>query len=126
VQGSYVSNPYRNSSHGADVCNAVGDFSTHNDVGSYFTELEISCLIFSALVHDLGLPGLNNAFVVATNSTEALLDIDQSVLENFHTALFFKIPPKSNSKILQNLGEKDFFFFRKKASYQFYSRYRFE
>jgi len=64
-------------------------------------------MIISALVHDVGHPGFNNAFLVATKSTEALLcknfyswetliklDNDQSVLENLHTAYFFKIMQK--------------------------------
>jgi len=40
-------------------------------------------------------------------------DNDQSVLENFHTAAFYKILQKSSSNILQNLSEKDYKYFRK-------------
>jgi len=109
----YFPNAYHNSIHGADVCNAVGYFLAQPEFGGKFSQLEIACTLISALVHDVGHPGLNNAFLVATMSTEALLYNDQSVLENFHTASFYKILQKSSSNILQNLSEKDYKYFRK-------------
>ena len=62
----YVSrNPYHNAVHAADVANAVC-FFINNGLGSHLSNLEISSLILSALAHDIGHPGLNNAFLVAT------------------------------------------------------------
>jgi len=113
VSDSYLNNPYHNSIHGADVVNSVGYFLLQEDFGKNFSEFEKSCLIISALVHDLGHPGVNNAFLIATKSREALIYNDQSVLENFHVASFFKILQKSESNILKNLHEKDYKLFRK-------------
>lgn len=73
VSDSYLNNPYHNSIHGADVVNSVGYFLLQEDFGKNFSEFEKSCLIISALVHDLGHPGVNNAFLIATKSREALI-----------------------------------------------------
>ena len=113
VSEGYLPNPYHNSIHGADVANSVGYFLSNQEFGAHFNQLETSCLILAALVHDVGHPGFNNAFLIATKSTEALLYNDQSVLENLHTAYFFKILQKPSSNILQNLDEKDYKYFRK-------------
>jgi len=113
VSEGYLPNPYHNSIHGADVANSIGYFLSNPEFGGHFNQLETSCLILAALVHDVGHPGFNNAFLIATKSTEALLYNDQSVLENLHTAYFFKILQKPSSNILQNLDEKDYKYFRK-------------
>lgn len=95
VSDAYLPNPYHNSIHGADVSNALGYFLVHNEFGGHFSELEKSCLLVSGLVHDLGHPGkcmsqlhllilfagLNNAFLVATRSTEALICNDWSLYD---------------------------------------------
>ena len=99
VSEGYLPNPYHNSIHGADVANSVGYFLSNQEFGAHFSQLETSCLILAALVHDVGHPGFNNAFLIATKSTEALLYNDQSVLENLHTAYFFKILQKVFLKV---------------------------
>ncbi|RKP04080.1 hypothetical protein CXG81DRAFT_8704 [Caulochytrium protostelioides] len=50
------------------------------------TAKELFCLLFSALVHDYDHPGVNNNFLIQTNSPMALLYNDRSVLENHHVA----------------------------------------
>ena len=57
VQNGYRRNPYHNALHGADVANSVAFFAT-NGLQEYYNDLEISCLIISALVHDIGHPGI--------------------------------------------------------------------
>jgi hypothetical protein len=124
VSDSYLPNPYHNSIHGADVANASAYFISSINTQNNFTELEVSCLLISALVHDLGHPGVNNPFLVATKSREAMiciilsfssnsLDNDQSVLENFHIASFYKVLQKKGSNILSGLTEKDYKQYRK-------------
>jgi len=113
VGDGYKRNPYHNSVHGADVANGCGYILENNNFKDHYNELEISCVIISALVHDLGHPGVNNAFLVASNSQEAIIYNDQSVLENFHASAFFNILKKSDCNILNNLQDKDYRFFRK-------------
>jgi hypothetical protein len=48
-------------------------------------------LIISAIGHDVGHPGVNNAFLVALNAPLAQLYNDRSVLESFHCAAYSQI-----------------------------------
>ncbi|KEP67612.1 UNVERIFIED_CONTAM: 3'5'-cyclic nucleotide phosphodiesterase domain-containing protein [Hammondia hammondi] len=47
-------------------------------------------LCFAALGHDVGHPGYNNAFLVATNQPIALVYNDHAVLENYHAYITFR------------------------------------
>lgn len=47
-------------------------------------------MCIAALGHDVGHPGLNNAFLVSTNQPIALVYNDNAVLENYHAYLTFK------------------------------------
>ncbi len=58
VSEGYLPNPYHNSTHGVDVGNAAGYFISHQEFGSQFSQLEIACLLISALAHDVGHPGI--------------------------------------------------------------------
>jgi hypothetical protein len=48
-------------------------------------------LLIAAIGHDVGHPGVNNAFLVALNSPLAQLYNDRSVLESFHCAAYSQI-----------------------------------
>ncbi|KAF2275888.1 HD-domain/PDEase-like protein [Westerdykella ornata] len=48
-------------------------------------------LLISAIGHDVGHPGVNNAFLVALNAPLAQLYNDRSVLESFHCAAYAQI-----------------------------------
>eukprot|EP01016_Furgasonia_blochmanni_P010865 TRINITY_DN1470_c0_g1_i3.p1 TRINITY_DN1470_c0_g1~~TRINITY_DN1470_c0_g1_i3.p1 ORF type:complete len:318 (+),score=95.51 TRINITY_DN1470_c0_g1_i3:61-954(+) len=67
----------------------------------------------SAMLHDVGHPGLNNAYLIAVKSKQAMIYNDISVLENFHSATFFGILNRPECNILKNMNEKDYKMFRK-------------
>jgi 3',5'-cyclic-nucleotide phosphodiesterase len=48
-------------------------------------------LLITAIGHDVGHPGVNNAFLVTLNAPLAQLYNDRSVLESFHCAAFSQI-----------------------------------
>jgi len=48
-------------------------------------------LLIAAIGHDVGHPGVNNAFLVALNAPLAQLYNDRSVLESFHCAAYSQI-----------------------------------
>lgn len=48
-------------------------------------------LLISAIGHDVGHPGVNNAFLVSLNAPLAQLYNDKSVLESFHCAAYSQI-----------------------------------
>ena len=52
---------------------------------------EALTLLISAIGHDVGHPGVNNAFLVALNAPLAQLYNDRSVLESFHCAAYSQI-----------------------------------
>lgn len=60
-------------------------------LSSILTPLDALTLLISAIGHDVGHPGVNNAFLVALNSPLAQLYNDRSVLESFHCAAYSQI-----------------------------------
>jgi cAMP-specific phosphodiesterase 4 len=57
-------------------------------------------------VHDLGHPGRNNAFQVATESELALLYNDKSVLEMMHISKAFQLLKEPGNIHVENVGRK--------------------
>jgi hypothetical protein len=51
----------------------------------------VFAVILAAAVHDLGHPGVNNAFLVRTRDPQALTYNDRSVNEMMHASLAFKL-----------------------------------
>ncbi|KAF2207886.1 hypothetical protein CERZMDRAFT_50123, partial [Cercospora zeae-maydis SCOH1-5] len=62
-----------------------------NAVESLLTPTEALILLVSAVGHDVGHPGVNNAFLVASNHQLAHLYNDKSVLENYHCAAYSQL-----------------------------------
>lgn len=55
------------------------------------TPFDALILIVSAVGHDVGHPGVNNAFLVASNNQLAHVYNDKSVLENYHCAAYSQL-----------------------------------
>lgn len=53
--------------------------------------IQIFGYLLSAIIHDLGHPGLTNDFMVAHKDALAIQYNDVSVLENYHVAEGFRI-----------------------------------
>ena len=53
--------------------------------------LDILGLVISSMGHDLGHPGVNNNYLINSESDLALTYNDISCLENYHTSTLFKI-----------------------------------
>lgn len=62
-----------------------------NAVEALLTPTEALILLVSAVGHDVGHPGVNNAFLVASNHQLAHLYNDKSVLENYHCAAYSQL-----------------------------------
>ncbi|KAF1815717.1 HD-domain/PDEase-like protein [Eremomyces bilateralis CBS 781.70] len=100
---------YHNFRHVADVLQAVFYFllqigtlppypyNTRRSSGppsaiaSLLKPFDALTLLISAIGHDVGHPGVNNAFLVALNAPLAQLYNDRSVLESFHCAAYSQI-----------------------------------
>ena len=60
-------------------------------IAHLLTPFDALTLLISAIGHDVGHPGVNNAFLVALNAPLAQLYNDRSVLESFHCAAYSQI-----------------------------------
>ena len=116
--------PYHNSVHAADVTQSTHvllnspalEVSTRfidEPVNEYlplfqcvFTPLEVMSAIFAAAIHDVDHPGLTNQFLINTSSELALMYNDESVLENHHLAVAFKLLQNPDCDIFLNLTKK--------------------
>jgi hypothetical protein len=100
---------YHNFRHAVDVLQALFTFLLHigtlpafsdesaqkrskpSAIADLLTPFQGLMLLISAIGHDVGHPGVNNAFLVALNAPLAQLYNDRSVLESFHCAAYSQI-----------------------------------
>ena len=71
-----------------------------------FSDLEVFAAVLSAAIHDVDHPGLTNQYLINKGSELALMYNDDSVLENHHLAVAFKILQHESRDILANLSKK--------------------
>jgi 3',5'-cyclic-nucleotide phosphodiesterase len=102
-----VDNPYHNYRHAIDVLQAMFYFlietkclpdmsaTTNATVKAnrprLLTNVQTVAALVAALGHDVGHPGVTNAFLVSTNAPLARIYNDRSVLESFHSASFNQV-----------------------------------
>ncbi|XP_021203848.2 cAMP-specific 3',5'-cyclic phosphodiesterase isoform X3 [Bombyx mori] len=99
-------NPFHNSLHAADVTQSTNVLLNTPALNAVFTPLEVCAALFAACVHDVDHPGLTNQFLVNSSSELALMYNDESVLENHHLAVAFKLLQNDGCDIFVNLHKK--------------------
>ncbi|CAL1600808.1 unnamed protein product [Knipowitschia caucasica] len=97
---------YHNSLHAADVTQSTHVLLSTPALDAVFTDLEILAALFAAAIHDVDHPGVSNQFLINTNSELALMYNDESVLENHHLAVGFKLLHQDNCDIFHNLTKR--------------------
>ncbi|RMB93798.1 hypothetical protein DUI87_29790 [Hirundo rustica rustica] len=97
---------YHNSLHAADVLQSTHVLLAAPALDAVFTDLEVLAALFAAAIHDVDHPGVSNQFLINTNSELALLYNDESVLENHHLAVGFKLLQERDCDIFQNLSRR--------------------
>ncbi|XP_068582705.1 3',5'-cyclic-AMP phosphodiesterase 4C-like isoform X2 [Cebidichthys violaceus] len=97
---------YHNSLHAADVTQSTHVLLSTPALDAVFTDLEILAALFAAAIHDVDHPGVSNQFLINTNSELALMYNDESVLENHHLAVGFKLLHQEHCDIFQNLTKR--------------------
>ncbi|XP_013421124.1 cAMP-specific 3',5'-cyclic phosphodiesterase 4C isoform X4 [Lingula anatina] len=98
--------PYHNNVHAADVTQSTHVLLSAPALENVFTDLEILAAIFACAIHDVDHPGVTNQFLINTSSELALMYNDESVLENHHLAVAFKLLTEENCDIFANLNKK--------------------
>lgn len=104
VRENYQPNPYHSFFHAFDVTQTVYCLLTVMGAASFLTHLDILSLLIAALCHDVGHPGVSNAYLVNSESDLALTYNDRSVLESHHSSLTFKLLKKPESNLMVNLS----------------------
>ena len=66
-------------------------FIKKGDLMKHLSDLNIMACYLSCLMADLGHPGVNNQYLIATKHPKAIRYNDKSVLENHHCAMAFKL-----------------------------------
>ncbi|XP_034824342.1 3',5'-cyclic-AMP phosphodiesterase isoform X1 [Maniola hyperantus] len=99
-------NPFHNSLHAADVTQSTNVLLNTPALDAVFTPIEVCAALFAACVHDVDHPGLTNQFLVNSSSELALMYNDESVLENHHLAVAFKLLQNDGCDIFVNLHKK--------------------
>ena len=68
--------------------------------------VQVLSAILASSIHDVDHPGVTNQYLVNTSSELALIYNDESVLENHHLAVAFKLIQDQECDILASLSKK--------------------
>ncbi|KRT84067.1 hypothetical protein AMK59_249 [Oryctes borbonicus] len=92
IESKYHSdNSYHNSTHAADVMQAVAGYLERERLKSIMDPLDEAVSLIAAACHDVDHPGRSSAFLSNCDNPLAILYNDITVLENHHAALTFKL-----------------------------------
>ncbi|KAG2437343.1 hypothetical protein HXX76_006000 [Chlamydomonas incerta] len=112
IEAGYQPNPYHSAAHAADVLQTVhvivhgAGLHVH-----YLDRVQLLAMYFAAIVHDLGHPGVNNDFLIATGDALAVRYNDRAPLENHHVASLFELMarPELNALAVLTTNERNTF-----------------
>uniref|UniRef100_A0A7S1XXC1 Phosphodiesterase n=1 Tax=Phaeomonas parva TaxID=124430 RepID=A0A7S1XXC1_9STRA len=107
VCAHYFDVPFHSFTHGVCVQHASYYLLYRTTAGDKLSSFQKITTVISALAHDVGHPGHNNLFEIVTENPRALTYNDQSVLENHHCALMFRILNVEQCNILQGLTAEE-------------------
>lgn len=96
VRDAYFDNPYHNFRHALATLHAT--FKLVAGAGITLEQSSFFALASSAICHDIGHRGFNNAFEIMSRSDYALRYNDKSPLENHHCAQAFEIALRGNGQ----------------------------
>ncbi|CCD69646.1 Phosphodiesterase [Caenorhabditis elegans] len=113
LEHHYRNNHYHNFIHAADVAQSMHVLLMSPVLTEVFTDLEVLAAIFAGAVHDVDHPGFTNQYLINSNNELAIMYNDESVLEQHHLAVAFKLLQDSNCDFLANLSRKQRLQFRK-------------
>lgn len=103
VEAGYNSNPYHNNIHATDVLLGTNYLICASGIIKHLSDNEFFAVLFAALIHDLGHPGVNNAFLINTGHDLAVTHNDRSVLENHHCHQAFKLLQIPENNFMEKL-----------------------
>ncbi|RYH32743.1 3',5'-cyclic nucleotide phosphodiesterase [archaeon] len=99
-------NTYHNYKHGVDVCFTSFRLMYVPGLNSALSSLEVFSVLVGALAHDVGHPGLNNAYLIKSQHELAVRHNDRSPLENMHCVTLYEVLANPETNILVGLDKK--------------------
>ena len=87
----YDNNSYHNVVKAIDITRNYHYFVKNGELMKHLSDLNVMACFLSCLMADLGHPGVNNSYLIATKHPKAIRYNDKSVLENHHCAMAFKL-----------------------------------
>lgn len=109
LEANYRNNSYHNSTHAADVMQAIASFATTARLRSIFSHVDVVAALIAGAAHDLDHPGKSSAFLANSKDELAILYNDISILESHHSALMFKLTLGDDRlNIFKNLETDDY------------------
>ena len=106
LTGKYKDNTYHNFKHGFDVGHTVYRVVTEPNLHLTLSHLEFFSLLVAAIGHDVGHPGVNNAYLVKAKNELAIQHNDRSPLENMHCAVIYSILGHDKTNIFAGLNDQ--------------------
>lgn len=106
LEHHYRDNPYHNQIHAADVAQSMNVLISSPALKGVFTDMEILAAIFASAIHDVDHPGFTNQYLINSNSELAIMYNDESVLEQHHLAVAFKLLQDNTCDFLANFSKK--------------------
>mmetsp|Transcript_35461 Transcript_35461/g.95115 ORF Transcript_35461/g.95115 Transcript_35461/m.95115 type:complete len:889 (+) Transcript_35461:379-3045(+) len=97
---------YHNWWHGVDVLHTTFRLLACAQAEAYLSKLEIFSTMVAACAHDVGHPGINNAFLVKSKNELALKYNDKSPLENMHCATLYEVVSEQDADIFGTLTDE--------------------
>lgn len=115
IAAQYLAVPYHNWRHALDVFFFSYYLIVQGEADKFFNSQDILALLVSAVGHDVGHFGVNNAFLVATRAELATIYNDEAVLESMHCSKCFATMQRPGLEFMDGLSKKDFMTFRGKV-----------
>eukprot|EP00440_Ansanella_granifera_P036414 gb/GFBE01039513.1/.p1 GENE.gb/GFBE01039513.1/~~gb/GFBE01039513.1/.p1 ORF type:complete len:1034 (+),score=227.02 gb/GFBE01039513.1/:1-3102(+) len=106
--GHFRRNPYHSWHHAVDIGHAVWRFSRMCHAAAFLAPHEHFALLVAAVCHDLGHPGVNNAFLVETSHELAMMYNDRSPLENMSCSKLFAMLKKPGCELFGMLSSDQY------------------
>lgn len=112
AEAEYLGQPYHNSIHAADVVQALGAMILADTWHKTLEDWEVLALIIAGATHDLGHPGVNNAFHQRLkaasdeeNPSATAADEEESINERHHASLALALLETPENDFLESLSE---------------------
>ena len=98
-------NSYHNFHHACDVLQTTFRLVNVTKLDDIFSDLECFSMLIAAVGHDVGHPGVNNAFLIKTRHDLAMTHNDKSPLENMHCTVLYEMFKNPDWNVMSVLAE---------------------